>query len=106
MVSAMKAAAEGVGSLGRSTPGEKTMLDVLVPAATAAQAALDAGGDEHAVLVAARSAAEAGVKATIPMCATKGRASYLGERSVGHQDPGATSAALLIAALADALAGT
>lgn len=100
-VTAMKAAAEGIGSLGRSTTGEKTMLDALVPAATAAQAALDAGQDARAVLAAARAAAEAGAQATIPMLATKGRASYLGERSIGHQDPGATSAALLVGALAD-----
>jgi dihydroxyacetone kinase-like protein len=102
-VTAMRAAAEGIGSLGRSTTGEKTMLDALVPAVSAAQAALDAGQDERAVLAAARAAADAGAQATIPMQATKGRASYLGERSIGHQDPGATSAALLLAALADAL---
>jgi phosphoenolpyruvate---glycerone phosphotransferase subunit DhaL len=103
-VAAMKAAAEGIGSLGRSTTGEKTMLDALVPAVTAAQAALDAGHDDRAVFAAAREAAEAGAQATIPMLATKGRASYLGERSVGHQDPGATSAALLVGALADVIA--
>jgi dihydroxyacetone kinase-like protein len=102
-VAAMKAAAEGVGSLGRSTTGEKTMLDALVPAVTAAQAALDAGRDDRAVLAAAREAANAGAESTIPMLATKGRASYLGERSVGHQDPGATSAALLVGALADVI---
>ena len=96
-------AAEGIGSLGRSTTGEKTMLDALVPAVAAAQVALEAGNDARAVLSAARVAAEAGAAATIPMLATKGRASYLGERSIGHQDPGATSAALLIGALADAL---
>jgi dihydroxyacetone kinase-like protein len=100
----MKAAADGVGSLGRSTTGEKTMLDALVPAVTAAQAALDAGRDDRAVLAAAREAADAGAESTIPMLATKGRASYLGERSVGHQDPGATSAALLVGALADVIA--
>ena len=103
-VAAMKAAADGVGSLGRSTTGEKTMLDALVPAVTAAQAALDAGRDDRAVLAAAREAADAGAESTIPMLATKGRASYLGERSVGHQDPGATSAALLVGALADVIA--
>ena len=103
-VAALRAAAEGIGALGRSTTGEKTMLDALVPAATAAQAALDAGGDDRAVVAAAREAAEAGAQATIPMLATKGRASYLGERSIGHQDPGATSAALLVGALADVLA--
>jgi dihydroxyacetone kinase-like protein len=104
VVAALKAAAEGVGSLGRSRTGEKTMLDALVPAVTAAQEALDAGQDAEAVLGAARAAADAGAQATIPMLATKGRASYLGERSIGHQDPGATSAALLVGALADALA--
>jgi dihydroxyacetone kinase-like protein len=103
-VAAMKAAADGVGSLGRSTTGEKTMLDALVPAVTAAQAALDAGRDDRTVLAAAREAADAGAESTIPMLATKGRASYLGERSVGHQDPGATSAALLVGALADVIA--
>jgi phosphoenolpyruvate---glycerone phosphotransferase subunit DhaL len=102
-VAAMKAAAEGVGSLGRSTTGEKTMLDALFPAVAAAQAALDAGSDDRAVLAAARDAAHAGAQSTIPMLATKGRASYLGERSVGHQDPGATSAALLVDALADVI---
>jgi phosphoenolpyruvate---glycerone phosphotransferase subunit DhaL len=102
-VAAMKAAAEGIGSLGHATTGEKTMLDALVPAVMAAQAALDAGGDENAVLAAARAAADSGAQSTIPMLATKGRASYLGERSIGHQDPGATSAALLVGALADAM---
>ena len=104
-VAAIKAAVEGIGSLGRSTTGEKTMLDALVPAVTAAQAALDAGKDDRTVLAVARAAAEAGALATVPMQATKGRASYLGERSIGHQDPGATSAALLVAALADVLSG-
>jgi phosphoenolpyruvate---glycerone phosphotransferase subunit DhaL len=102
-VAAMRAAAEGIGTLGRSTTGEKTMLDALVPAVTAAQAALESGGDDRAVLDAARQAADAGAQLTIPMLATKGRASYLGERSVGHQDPGATSAALVVGALADAM---
>jgi dihydroxyacetone kinase-like protein len=102
-VAAMKAAADGIGSLGHATTGEKTMLDALVPAVEAAQAALDAGRDESGVLDAARAAAESGAQSTIPMLATKGRASYLGERSIGHQDPGATSAALLVGALADTI---
>ncbi len=102
-VAAMKAAAEGIGALGRSTTGEKTMLDALVPAFTAAEAAVAKGGDDRAVLAAAREAADVGAAATIPMLATKGRASYLGERSIGHQDPGATSAALLVGALADVI---
>jgi dihydroxyacetone kinase-like protein len=102
-VAAIKAAADGIGSLGRSTTGEKTMLDALVPAVTAAQAALDSGRNDRAVLAAAHEAAEAGAQSTAPMLATKGRASYLGERSIGHQDPGATSAALLVGALADVI---
>jgi dihydroxyacetone kinase-like protein len=102
-VAALKASVEGIGALGRSTTGEKTMLDALAPAVTAAQAALDAGEDDAMELEAARAAAAAGAQATIPMLATKGRASYLGERSIGHQDPGATSASLLVGALADAL---
>ena len=98
---ALDAAATGVAALGKSTTGEKTMLDALVPAATAARTALDNGADAAAVIGAARDAAQTGAEATIPLLATKGRASYLGERSIGHQDPGATSAALLLAALAD-----
>jgi dihydroxyacetone kinase-like protein len=102
-VAAIEAAGAGIGALGKSTTGEKTMLDALVPAAAAARASLVAGDDLSSILEAASAAAEAGVSATIPMLATKGRASYLGERSVGHQDPGATSAALLLRALADTL---
>jgi len=106
-VAALEAAAGGISALGKSAEGEKTMLDALFPAARAARAALDGGGDLAAVTAAARDAAAAGAAATIPMLATKGRASYLGERSVGHQDPGATSSALLLAVLAEtAAAGT
>jgi dihydroxyacetone kinase-like protein len=101
IVTALEAAAGGVASLGKASPGEKTMLDALVPAAQAARVAVDAGADLATVAAAARDAAEAGAVATIPMLATKGRASYLGERSIGHQDPGATSSALLLRALAD-----
>jgi dihydroxyacetone kinase-like protein len=103
-VVALEATATGIGALGKSTIGEKTMLDALVPAATAARAALDGGADAAAAIRAAHVAAEAGAAATIPLLATKGRASYLGERSIGHQDPGATSAALLLGALADVVA--
>lgn len=99
-VAALEAAAAGIGALGKATAGEKTMLDALIPAAEAARAALDAGADGAAVLAAARDAAAAGAAATEPMLATKGRASYLGERSIGHRDPGATSAALLLDVLA------
>jgi dihydroxyacetone kinase-like protein len=100
VVAGLEAAAVGIGALGKSTTGEKTMLDALVPAAEAARAALESGADTSGVLAAARDAAAAGAAATEPMLATKGRASYLGERSIGHRDPGATSAALLVDVLA------
>jgi dihydroxyacetone kinase-like protein len=100
LVAALDAAVAGIGALGKSTTGEKTMLDALVPAAAAARIALDAGADTAGVLAAARDAAAAGAAATEPMLATKGRASYLGERSIGHRDPGAASAALLVEVLA------
>jgi phosphoenolpyruvate---glycerone phosphotransferase subunit DhaL len=103
-VTALEAAAAGIGALGKSTTGEKTMLDALVPAASAARGALDGGAPTSAVVVAARDAAAVGAAATVPMLATKCRASYLGERSIGHQDPGATSAALLLDILAGVLA--
>jgi dihydroxyacetone kinase-like protein len=79
------------------------MLDALMPAAAAGRSTVDGGRDSLAVAVAIAAAAEAGAHATIPLLATKGRASYLGERSIGHQDPGATSAAILLRALADVL---
>lgn len=101
LVAALEGAATGIGALGKATTGEKTMLDAIVPAAAAARAALDAGADIAAVAAAAADAAAAGAEATIPLLATKGRASYLGERSIGHQDPGATSAALLLRVLAE-----
>ena len=99
-VAALEAAAGGIAALGKAAEGEKTMLDALFPAARAAREALDGGGDLAAVVRAAHDAADAGAAATIPMLATKGRASYLGERSIGHQDPGATSSALLLGVLA------
>jgi phosphoenolpyruvate---glycerone phosphotransferase subunit DhaL len=102
-VAALEAAAGGISGLGKSAEGEATMLDALFPAARAAREALDAGGDLASVTAAARDAAASGATATIPMLATKGRASYLGERSIGHQDPGATSAALLLDAAAATL---
>jgi dihydroxyacetone kinase-like protein len=104
VVAALEAAITGIAGLGKATTGEKTMLDALVPAHTAGLAAVEAGGEINDVVRAMADAAEAGAAATVPMLATKGRASYLGERSVGHQDPGATSAALLLRALADAVA--
>jgi phosphoenolpyruvate---glycerone phosphotransferase subunit DhaL len=106
LVAALEAAATGIGALGKAAPGEKTMLDAIVPAAAAARVALGAGADVSGVSVAAADAADAGSEATVPLLATKGRASYLGERSIGHKDPGATSAALLLRALADVSRGS
>jgi phosphoenolpyruvate---glycerone phosphotransferase subunit DhaL len=104
LLDALDAAIGGIQALGKGTPGEKTMLDALVPGVAAGRRASDAGGDTGAVARSIAEAAEAGAAATIPMLATKGRASYLGERSIGHQDPGATSAALLLRALSDVIA--
>ncbi|TDC00945.1 dihydroxyacetone kinase subunit L [Nonomuraea longispora] len=89
-----------VERLGKAAPGDKTMVDALAPASRAlALAVRDGVGVREAFEQAARAAAE-GAEATIPMQARKGRASYLGERSIGHEDPGAASAALFMAALA------
>ncbi|MFF4961544.1 dihydroxyacetone kinase subunit DhaL [Streptomyces sp. NPDC001222] len=92
LAQALRAGVDGVMALGGAAPGDKTMIDALVPAVDALASSFDA----------ARAAAEEGAVATTPLQARKGRASYLGERSIGHQDPGATSSALLIAALAEA----
>jgi len=81
---------------GKAVAGDKTMYDALAPAVDAMDAALDAGEPLSSALEAARDAAVAGRDATVPMVARKGRASYLGERSAGHQDPGATTVALLL----------
>lgn len=106
LLAGLEAAIGGIGALGKSTTGEKTMLDALVPALAAGQAAVAAGSSAAAVTAAIADAAADGATATIPLLATKGRASYLGERSIGHQDPGATSSALLLRALADVVAGS
>jgi dihydroxyacetone kinase-like protein len=97
---ALDAGIKGVQSRGKAQPGDKTMIDALLPALEALQSA---DGDTGAALVKAADAAEEGMKATIPMEARKGRASYLGPRSVGHQDPGATSSYLLMRSAAEAL---
>jgi phosphoenolpyruvate---glycerone phosphotransferase subunit DhaL len=89
---------EGVEARGKAEAGDKTMFDALAPACDAYDAVVADGAGLAAALAAAAQAAEAGRDATIPLLARKGRASYLGERSVGHQDPGATSTALLIGA--------
>ncbi len=90
------AAVAGVQSRGKAEPGDKTMLDALLPAGAALRAAVGEGAGLGAALARAAAAADEGVAATIPLVARKGRASYLGERSAGHQDPGATSSALLV----------
>ena len=93
---------DGIVARGKATTGEKTMVDAWTPALEAAKAAADAGATPAATLRAAADAAAAGAEATIPLQATKGRASYLGERSIGHKDPGATSSAYLLDAAARA----
>lgn len=98
---ALRAGVDGVAQLGGAAPGDKTMLDALVPALEALSGALEGGEDLARALAAAAAAAREGAQATTPLRARKGRASYLGERSIGHQDPGATSSALLVAAFAD-----
>jgi phosphoenolpyruvate---glycerone phosphotransferase subunit DhaL len=96
---ALDAALAAVVELGAAEPGDKTMVDALAPAVAALRERLDAGADLGTALGDAAAAAEAGARDTTPMQARKGRASYLGERSVGHQDPGATSTALILRAL-------
>ena len=95
-------ALDGIQARGKATTGEKTMVDAWTPALEAARAAAESGSDPVAVLEAAATAAEAGAAATEPMRATKGRASYLGERSIGHLDPGAVSTSLILRAAARA----
>src|SRR4051812_12972977 len=101
---ALRAGLEGVVARGKAQAEDKTMYDALAPAVDALEAGLNSGLGLGAALGRARAAAEAGRDATVPMLARKGRASYLGERSVGHQDPGATSVTLLVAAAADTFA--
>jgi dihydroxyacetone kinase-like protein len=104
LAAAWGAALEGIQARGRAQRGEKTMVDALVPAVDALR---QAGTDDDLItaLRAAVAAAEEGMLATIPMQATKGRASYLGDRSVGHQDPGATSAHLMLRVLLEVVEG-
>ena len=91
-------ALDGIQARGKATTGEKTMVDAWTPALDAARAAAESGADAVATLQAAATAAEAGAAATEPLRATKGRASYLGERSIGHLDPGAVSTSLILRA--------
>ncbi|MDP9407365.1 MAG: dihydroxyacetone kinase subunit DhaL [Actinomycetota bacterium] len=102
---ALRAGLEGVVQRGKAAVGDKTMLDALTPAVDAYDEAVAGGGGLTEALRAAAAAAESGQDATVPLVARKGRASYLGERSAGHADPGAMSVTLLLAAAADALGG-
>jgi phosphoenolpyruvate---glycerone phosphotransferase subunit DhaL len=102
---ALAGAIDGVTTLGRAVPRDKTMLDALAPALDTLRAASPDTPTQVVMLVMAE-AAEAGAAATIPLVARKGRASYLGQRSAGHLDPGAASSAILIRCLADAITAT
>ena len=104
LVDVLAAALASVKDLGTASPGDKTMVDALEPAVDTLRERIAAGDQLPEALDRAAAAAEAGMRATIPMQARKGRASYLGERSVGHQDPGATSTALIRRALQRAVA--
>jgi phosphoenolpyruvate---glycerone phosphotransferase subunit DhaL len=99
LLAALRAALEAVQKLGAAAEGDKTMVDALAPAVSAFEREVRAGSDVSAAIRRAAEAAEEGMRETIPMQARKGRASYLGPRSVGHQDPGATSTALVFRAL-------
>ncbi|MEV4733902.1 dihydroxyacetone kinase subunit DhaL [Saccharopolyspora sp. NPDC049426] len=99
---ALQSGMEGVVARGRAEVGDKTMIDALSPAVDAAKNTAESGGDSAKVLAAAAEAAHQGAQATEPLVARKGRASYLGERSAGHIDPGARSTALLLTAFAEA----
>jgi dihydroxyacetone kinase-like protein len=100
---ALEAAVKGVQARGKAEPGDKTMIDALLPAVDALRSAAGDGADTATALQRSAAAAEEGMKATTPMEARKGRASYLGPRSVGHQDPGATSSHLLLRSAAETL---
>ena len=99
LADALDAMVEAVVELGEASPGDKTMLDALMPAAAALRRALDAGEPVEQAVAAAADAARAGADATAQMQARKGRASFMAERSIGHQDPSANSAAIVLAAL-------
>ena len=104
--SAYEAAVEGVQARGKAQPGDKTMVDALVPALEELRHALDGSASLGDALSRSAEAAERGMHATTPLEARRGRASYLGPRSVGHRDPGASSAHLLLCTAAEALAGS
>jgi dihydroxyacetone kinase-like protein len=103
IVAALDAALEGIQARGKAQPGEKTMIDSIMPALAVLHETHTSDEPFVSIFHRAVTAAEEGVQATIPMQATKGRASYLGERSIGHQDPGATSAYYMMRELLDML---
>lgn len=105
-VALLKASVEGIKMRGKSDQGEKTILDALIPAYEAAAEAEKQGKGTQDILNAAKEAAVKGAADTEQLIAKKGRASYLGERSIGHQDPGAASTALMLAAVADYFAAS
>ncbi len=105
LTTALTAGLDAVKKLGAASPGDKTIIDAYGPAVAAMTDAARTGGTLAAATAKAATAAENGMKATVPMVARKGRASYLGPRSAGHQDPGATSTALIFRALADVCVG-
>ena len=100
LAAALAAARDGVAARGKAEVGDKTMIDAWTPAVDAAANAAADGAEPAAVLAAAASAAEAGAVSTDPLVAHKGRASYLGERAIGHRDPGAVSSAMILRAAA------
>ena len=104
LVGALEAGLKGVVERGKANRNDKTMVDALAPAIERARQYVDEGAPLEEAIAAAADAAEEGMKATIPLKALKGRASYLGDRSIGHQDPGATSSYLMLRALSDSLA--
>lgn len=104
LVAILEAFLGGIQARGKAQVGEKTMVDALSPALAAAKKALDEKASLTDLIQRAATAAEEGMKSTIPLLATKGRASYLGERSIGHQDPGATSSWLILRCLAEVCA--
>lgn len=104
LVAMLEAFLGGIVVRGKAQPNDKTMVDALTPALQAAKEALSRGASIGEMTARAAAAAEEGMKATIPMLALKGRASYLGERSIGHQDPGATSSWLMLRSLAEVCA--
>jgi phosphoenolpyruvate---glycerone phosphotransferase subunit DhaL len=105
LLKALRSGLDGIQGLGAAEEGDKTIVDAYMPALAAFERELRAGGDGATASRMAAEAAREGMRATVPMQARKGRASYLGPRSVGHQDPGATSTSYLFAALARSLDG-